>query len=400
MSIINLNTTEYWPVWVGFSWFVILIGVRFQFNLGPVDFKPLTSANLYEQINTLFPIITYVVVILITLISVVCCHSALKIKFSVKSYCILFILTILSRFIGSWLILKSIGLGTSFWCIIIGCLFRNLFSFVSVHSLSLEFFIKTSIVLLAINLQDISTLGPRSVVIGWVETSLLLLCSFATGIYLFKLPKVKSIAISAGLSICGTSAIMALSDVIGLDTQDLNTFITIVSIFTVPLIPIMPIVCRYLNFSDTISGLWIGGTIDSTGAVIASARLMNTTAFNSAVILKMIQNILIGPVTLIVTLFWHQTFKANILWNKFPKFVLGFLVISCIVSAINMPVLVNDSFFLSEWFSHLSFVLIGLDIDLWTINNILKHQLPIIGLYLFGQTLDVFTTLGMSVLLF
>jgi uncharacterized membrane protein YadS len=115
----------------------------------------------------------------------------------------------------------------------------------------------------------------------------------------------------------------------------------------------------------------------------------------------MLQNLLIGPIALIATVIWHRSFRPFVLWDKFPKFVIGFIMVSVIVSSLQSSLrtkLSSDCFIISEWFSAISFVLIGLDIDLY--NHGLGKNLKLVGLYLVGQTIDVFTTLGFSFLLF
>lgn len=397
----TLNTDEYWPIWIGFVFFIITLVLRITLNIGPTDLKSYNSFGLFgiEIVNLNF-LISLVCIISLTFITLIICHKFLKKDFIFWNYVLVFSLTLISKIIGGYLPLKNIGFGTSIWCIIIGCIFRLIHNKVLKGVMSLEFFIKIAIVLLAIDIQEIANVGPKGIVIAWVETTIILTFVYFIGIYAFGMDKVKSLLVSSGLSICGSSAVMAISDVINAETEDITVVITILSIFTIPFIPTLPIICKSLGFSDIISGSWIGGSIDSTGAVIASANLLNINALHNAVILKMLQNILIGPITLAITAIWYRSINVLTLWNKFPKFVLGFIIVSIVVSFMPKQDLQLDLFIISEWFSYISFVLIGMDINLRKIHKQFYNKYNMIWLYLIGQMLDTFTTLGVTYLMF
>src|SRR4030065_2115195 len=93
------------------------------------------------------------------------------------------------------------------------------------------------------------------------------------------------------------------------------------------------------------TGAWLGGTIDPTGAVVAAGAMAGPEAMSVAVVVKMAQNVLIGLAAFLLALWF--TFKGHAaggekpslmeLWTRFPKFVLGFIVASIVFS-----------FFLSE----------------------------------------------------
>ncbi len=100
------------------------------------------------------------------------------------------------------------------------------------------------------------------------------------------------------------------------------------SLLTIPCIPTLPLA----NVADPILGAWIGGAVDSTGAVLASSSLRSAAAAQVAIVIKMLQNILIGVVALVVTFIWYKTCNVGILWTKFPKFVLGFILVAIITT--------------------------------------------------------------------
>lgn len=396
--MISLNTKEYWPIFIGFSWFTINLILRTTLNVGPVDLQIWNSnENFIKQITNPSFLITQFLFFILTYISVIFCHKSLSLEIHYVKYFFVICLTILSKIIGTSYILKSNGLGKAIWCIIFGFLFRLFFKIDSSRMMSMEFFIKISIVLFAIDLRNLTNLGLKSLIIAWIEP-IFILCLVCFIGYVLKLNTTQYLLISVGLSICGSSAVMSISEVLdtNIDSQDISITITILSLFSIPYIILLPYFSRYFNLSNIISGIWIGGSIDSTGAVFASASLVNGSVTNNAIILKMLQNLLIGPLTLGITMILHKTAHPKILLQKFPKFIIGFLIVSTVVSYYDL--VLQDSIILSEWFSELSFVLIGMDIYLQ--DNKITTSWKMILLYIIGQTIDTFTTLGLSIFLF
>lgn len=130
-----------------------------------------------------------------------------------------------------------------------------------------------------------------------------------------------AIAVSGGLSICGSSAVAAIADATNGDAATSKTIIFVMSLLSIPAIPIVPIVGNALKFNNNTLGAFIGGSIDSTGAVVASGSLCVPSVFKAAVIVKMIQNIWIGPVVVGISAIKFKTFSPIKLWENFPKFV-------------------------------------------------------------------------------
>lgn len=111
------------------------------------------------------------------------------------------------------------------------------------------------------------------------------------------------------------------------------------------------------------AGAWIGGFVDTTGAVIASASIIKETAgskagIKNASMVKMIQNIMIGPIALLSILMIHgkKNLKLFVLWERLPKFVIGFLITMAMFTIYSDQVkdpsqnVYNSLFFVSEWY--------------------------------------------------
>jgi uncharacterized membrane protein YadS len=101
----------------------------------------------------------------------------------------------------------------------------------------------------------------------------------------------------------------------------------------------MPWVAELLGLSEEVAGAWLGGTIDTTGAVAASGAMLGETAAQTAIIVKSSQNVLLGLAAFVISLMWsykgeHHEEKPTIgvIWDRFPKFVVGFVLASLVFS--------------------------------------------------------------------
>lgn len=402
------NTEDYWPVWIGLFWFGAIIGTTF-WGLEVAHVYPWISGHDFLTTLSPYNIGGMALIVAATLATMYLVHRCMNKEDALWQYFVIIIAVIICKIIGNQTRIHNIGLGDSVWCIVAGIFMRFVLGIFPdtlaqlKKVLSLEFFIKIGIVLLAINLREIGTSGPRGLTVAWVETSILIVGIYFTGTLLLKMDADSAIVTSCGVSICGSSAAVAIGDSIEVDKQVVSTLITIMSILTIPMIPLLPLIARLRKFNAEVTGAWIGGCVDSTGAVSASASLGGIDVLHAAIIIKMLQNVLIGPVTLIITAVWHGTLRFRLLWDKFPKFVFGFIATAIITTVLPKhiePAVMANAFVISEWFSSISFVLIGLDIDLWTIGPKMWSMKKILILYCFGQMIDIFTTLGTAELMF
>ena len=94
----------------------------------------------------------------------------------------------------------------------------------------------------------------------------------------------------------------------------------------------MPWIVKHSGLSDIVGGAWIGGTIDTSGAVVAAGALLSEAATKTSVIVKFSQNAFIGLAAFMLSVWWalnHGTQSdkrstIRLIWDRFPKFVLGF----------------------------------------------------------------------------
>jgi uncharacterized membrane protein YadS len=181
--------------------------------------------------------------------------------------------------------------------------------------------------------------------------------------------------LASAVSICGVSAAIATSGAIKGDPKKLSYTTSIVLICAVPMLVLQPLFAKWVGMPDTVSGAWLGGTLDTSGSVVAAGALISEVAMKVGVIVKMSQNVLIGVAAFILAVVW--TFKraeevpggekpgAMEIWYRFPKFVLGFIIASLVFSFLLDPKLVGAvkgqlAGLRTIWFA-LAFTCIGLE---------------------------------------
>ncbi len=182
-----------------------------------------------------------------------------------------------------------------------------------------------------------------------------------------------STMLATGVSICGVSAAIAACGAIQGDKKKLSYTISLVLIVAVPMMVLEPWIARTFGIPDIVAGAWIGGTLDTTGSVVAAGALISESAMKIGTIVKFSQNVLIGVAAFILSIWWNLKKNNNpgdrlnpkVIWERFPKFVLGFLIASFLFSFILDPGLVKEtkgilSGLRTVWFA-LAFTSIGLE---------------------------------------
>ena len=264
-----------------------------------------------------------------------------------------------------------------------------------------EFWLKAGIVLLGSRflLGDVLKLGGISLVLVAIEIALSLLFMTALGRAFGLKPKLTTL-LAVGSSICGVSAIIATKGAIDADDEDSSFAIAaILSLGAIALF-IFPLIGHWLGMSDQAYGLWAGLGIDNTAEVTAAGALYSDAAAKVAVLAKTARNAMIGFVVLGYALHWARKEgtagvgnKAAFLWAKFPKFVLGFLIISAVATAHvfskdQLTSLAN----LSRWAFLLTFAGVGLRTN---IGEMRKQGLRPFAVGALGEVAIAFLTLGL-----
>lgn len=262
------------------------------------------------------------------------------------------------------------------WAILLGLVISNTVGVSAIFRAGVatyEFWLKTGIVLLGARflLGDVLRLGGLSLALVFIELAVAL--TFMT--YLgrgFKLsPKLVTL-LAVGSSVCGVSAIIATQGAIEADEEDASYAIAAILALGAISLFVFPVVGHALHMSDHAYGLWTGLAVDNTAEATAAGTLYSDAAGKIAVLAKTCRNALIGFVVLGYAIYWASKGQAaelknkgTFLWSKFPKFVLGFLLISLLatLSVFTKPQLTALSN-LSRWAFLLTFAGVGLRTNL------------------------------------
>ena len=215
--------------------------------------------------------------------------------------------------------------------------------------------------------------------------------------------------LSSAVSICGVSAAIATCGVIKGDNKKLSYVISLVLIIAIPMMYLLPWLSGLMGLDEEVAGAWLGGTIDTTGAVAASGTLIGETAAKTAVIVKSSQNVLLGVAAFIISLMWSYrgTNQAErptlgVIWDRFPKFVVGFILASlvfsfCMDETTAKAVGTVTKGFQNTLFS-IAFVCIGLETRFSEIFG--KENRRPLYVFLISQTFNIIVTLLVAWVMF
>jgi uncharacterized membrane protein YadS len=204
-----------------------------------------------------------------------------------------------------------------------------------------EYYIKTGLVILGAGILFFEILQAGA--LGIIQALLVVTVIWYICFWLsnrFRVDDEFAVMLSTAVSICGVSAAIAACGAIQGDKKKLSYVTSLVLIVAVPMMVLMPWIAKAFEIPDVVAGAWLGGTLDTSGSVVAAGALISEPAMKAGVIVKFSQNVLIGVAAFLISLWW--TFKkgaetgerpsAGVIWERFPKFVLGFVIASVVFS--------------------------------------------------------------------
>ena len=324
----------------------------------------------------------------------------------------LFVLAIAVRIISAEFTLNRY-LEWAFWALIVGLFISNT---VGVPqwlrpAIRTEFYIKTGLVVMGFSVlfSNIAKFGLYGLGIAWIVTPVVIIFMWWLGTKILKIDnKPLVITLASATSVCGTSAAIATGAAAKAKKDDLSIAISISIIFTILMMVFEPMIIRWSGMSSLMGGALIGGTVDSTGAVVLAGNALGPEAEQAAVLVKSIQNILIGFIAFFVAIFFATRVEnsgvskvgAGEIWYRFPKFIIGFFVASIVASFIVLPLAGGDAVKsvngvldqYKNWAFVLAFTSIGLDTNFKEIGKQL-HGGKVLWLYIIGQLFNIVLTL-------
>lgn len=224
--------------------------------------------------------------------------------------------------------------------------------------LRVEFYIKTGIVLLgaSLPLTLIAWAGPVAI----VQAAIVSLATF--GVIYFAavrlgLDRRLAATLGTGGAVCGVSGAIAVGGAVGARKEEVSVAISLVVLWAIAMIFVLPLIARSLHLSTGVAGAWIGTSEFADAAGLAAAQTYGgyagpvagiagnpDAAVAAFTLMKVIgRDMWIGVwafvLSMIATARWertgiHSRSRAAEIWNRFPKFVLGFLVASAVVTLV------------------------------------------------------------------
>jgi uncharacterized integral membrane protein (TIGR00698 family) len=259
-----------------------------------------------------------------------------------------------------------------------------------------EFYIKTGIVLLGagLPLTLIAWAGPVAIVQAAIVSLATFGVIYAAAVGL-GLDRRLAATLGTGGAVCGVSGAIAVGGAVGAKKEEVSVAISLVVVWAIIMIFVLPLVSRALGLSTGVAGAWIGTSEFADAAGLAAAQTYGgyagsvpgiagspDAAVSAFTLMKVIgRDVWIGVwafvLSLIATTRWERTgvqskSSAAETWNRFPKFVLGFLVASVVLTLVTrgfdyaaykkevVPALVAPLQALRTWAFTFAFLSIGL----------------------------------------
>lgn len=411
------RSEDWWANWIGVTLLILVIYGVIAGAPRPViwTINPLSSisSGYPTQLLTLFIVLSIIFAVFTKLTG----DNPAK---YIPAFTIIFTIGYLSQIVASQRTFKTIGLEYVLWALLTGLIIRNFYRLPEwlEPAVKTELYIKTGLVILGseILFTDLLNLGIYGLVLAWGVTPIVLIVTYRLGADRWNMPKSLALLIASATSVCGVSAAIAMAAASKARKEHLTLTISMSLIFTVLMLVIMPPLINAMGLNQLIGGAWIGGTVDSSGAVVAAGELLGEQAMEVAIVIKMIQNTMIGILAFIVAVVWvlyverdPDAPRPSVLdiWYRFPKFILGFMALSLVSSFWLTPRLGEVTLFsilsvtkgLRTYFFSMAFVCIGLETGFKELGEKIEGRDPL-KLYLFGQALNLVLTLIFAYVLF
>ena len=344
---------DWWACWIG--WLILVLAWA---GVMPHTIKYGTwsiAAEIFPKgISTLWiGIVCFLFIIVATIIG--CAFMKRNIRLYVPSFITIFLLVVLAEVIAHQTQIKYWGIPYVLWALAFGLIISNFFGVPKwlKAGVMTEYFIKIGLVCMGATIMfqvvvkaGAVGMGQALLVVGAVWFFTYWICRR------FGLSERFSSIIATGNSICGVSASIAAGGAVKGDPKEVSYMIAWIMVCAVVLIIVMPPLARAMGLPTNMAGAWVGGVIDNTGSVVAAGEVIGTKAsLEAAAMVKMAQNILIGFaaffLALWATLVLEQKAGAKRpsymeIWYRFPKFIVGFIVASLIISFLVVPSMGSD----------------------------------------------------------
>ena len=209
---------------------------------------------------------------------------------------------------------------------------------------------RAGIVLLGLKLSIVDVLD-----LGWltfVVVVAIVLLAFA-GTYLlgkaFKLPGDQPLLIATGFSICGASAIGAMSAVRRSKDEDTVIPVALVTLCGTLAIAVLPLLMGPLGLGPEAFGQWVGASVHDVGQVVATAQTAGASALAIAIVIKLTRVLTLAPMVAAAGILSRRTqgtgseHEGLKLPPIVPGFIIGFVALVAVRSIFDVPAELLDA---------------------------------------------------------
>jgi uncharacterized membrane protein YadS len=356
-----ISREDWWAIWIGLG---LVIAAVIAFSQGgslkwiavaPQKWSAL--ADLGAQFAATWPRYLALFALFAVLFGIGIAALGLRIAHFLPAFAIVFVVSAAIYTLGQWDQASRYNLEAPLVALALGLLVSNLFALPAWFSsaLRVEFYIKTGIVLLGAGFPLVLILWAGPVAI--VQAAIVSLVTF--GVIYFAAVKLGldrrlAATMGAGGAVCGVSGAIAVAGAVGAKKEHAPIAITLVIFWAIVMIFVLPLVSKSLGLATGVAGAWIGTSEFADAAGLAAAQTYSAYAGQSGIagtpeasvqaftLMKVIgRDVWIGVWALVLSIIAVTRWEANgvqqragagEIWRRFPKFVLGFLIASAIVS--------------------------------------------------------------------
>lgn len=414
-----IKKEDWWAIWLGFI--IIACGVvsvtTGAFTFKAVKFPTWGNADnptLFSGLNgEYFMSLAFTFIVLLALFSLGMFFMGKNVPKFAIGFVGVFLLAWIAYMLAAQATMKNY-VEYAFWALVVGLLICNTIGTPEwiKPAIQTEYYVKTGLVVMGAEVlfSNITNFGIYGLAIAWFVTPVVIIFMWIFGTKFLKMvSKPMVIVIATATSVCGVSAAIAAAAASGAKKNDLTFAIGLSLMFTVLMMVFMPLGIKAVGMDPMVGGAWIGGTVDSTGAVVLAGEALGPVGGQVAALVKMIQNILIGFIALAISIFFamkvdvddsRDKVGASEIWHRFPKFIIGFFVASVIFSFIIMPAFGSETYSailksfsnFKGWCFCLAFTAIGLESNFKEMAYYMQGGKPL-TLYVVGQTFNLVLTL-------
>ncbi|GAA1826499.1 YeiH family protein [Microlunatus capsulatus] len=160
-----------------------------------------------------------------------------------------------------------------------------------------------------------------------------------------RVPRARALLVATGFSICGASAVAAMSDVADGDEDDTAVAIALVTLCGSLAIVLLPLLRGPLGLDPADFGRWVGASVHDVGQTVATANQV-PGALTTAVVVKLSRVVLLAPLVAGVGLAARRRARRTAVADPglatrrppvVPLFVVGFLAAIVLTSTHLLP---------------------------------------------------------------